>query len=427
MRDKNLKWLIEELPNMIDSGLITTDQSTRIRDHYLNSKTSKTTLALVVFSILGSVLLAAGIILILAHNWAQIPRSIRTAIAFIPLVLAQLIGSWVLRKRPDSLPWTEGISAFAMLSVGAAIALISQIYHIIGGIESYLLTWMLLSIPLVYVFKSVTAAVLYSAGITAWVIADRIAGDTAAGFWILLLLILPMYYLMVKRSLVNTPTSVLGWFISVSVVCGGTLATGSITEGSWVILMISLFLSLFSLGVIVFPLNESVWKTPLYRIGMLGSVITYAVLSYRGVWESLSFRINIEVPVTCYIGTCVIGVMTVALSIMAIRKSPVTASLMVIGLPITLISFQISNYNIVTAILFSLYIFIIGVVYLVQGLRVVSGRMLNFGFLLIAVSVILRFFDSDWSFTMRGIVFSVLGVGFLAANLFMARRKGART
>lgn len=427
MRDKNLKWLIEELPNMIDSGLITTDQSARIKDHYLNSKTSKTNLALVVFSILGSVLLAAGIILILAHNWAQIPRSIRTAIAFIPLVLAQLIGSWVLRKRPDSLPWTEGISAFAMLSVGAAIALISQIYHIIGGIESYLLTWMLLSIPLVYVFKSVTAAVLYSAGITAWVIADRIAGDTAAGFWILLLLILPMYYLMVKRSLVNTPTSVLGWFISVSVVCGGTLATGSITEGSWVILMISLFLSLFSLGVIVFPLNESVWKTPLYRIGMLGSVITYAVLSYRGVWESLSFRINPEVPVTCYIGTCVIGVITVALSIMAIRKSPVTASLMVIGLPITLISFQISNYNIVTAILFSLYIFIIGVVYLVQGLRVVSGRMLNFGFLLIAVSVILRFFDSDWSFTMRGIVFSVLGVGFLAANLFMARRKGART
>jgi uncharacterized membrane protein len=427
VRDKNLKWLFEELPNMIDSGLITTDQSARIRDHYLNSKTGKPNLALVVFSILGSVLLAGGIILILAHNWAEIPRSIRTAIAFIPIVSAQLIGSWVLRKRPYSLPWTEGISAFALLSVGAAIALISQIYHIIGDLESYLLIWMLLSIPLVYVFSSVTAAVLYTSGITAWVIADRIAGDTAAGFWILLLLILPMYYLMLKRSLVNTPTSVLGWFISISVVCGGTLATGSITAGSWVIMMISLFLSLFSLGVILFPLNESVWKTPFYRIGILGLVITYGVLSYRGVWGSLSFRINPEAPLTCYLGAGVIGVITVTLSIMAIRKSPVTASLMVIGLPITLISFQISNYTIVTAILFSLYMFVIGVVYLVQGLRVVSGRMLNFGFLLIAASVILRFFDSDWSFTLRGIVFSVLGAGFLIANLFVVRRRGVRT
>ena len=83
--------------------------------------------------------------------------------------------------------------------------------------------------------------------------------------------------------------------------------------------------------------------------------------------------------------------------------------------------------GVAAGLVFSVYVFALGVHYLVQGMRAVSGRMLNFGFLLVAGAVILRFFDSDWSFTVRGIAFVALGGGFLTANVFLARRKKARS
>jgi uncharacterized membrane protein len=40
----------------------------------------------VLFSILGAALMGSGIILLLAHNWDQLSRVMRTVISFAPLV-----------------------------------------------------------------------------------------------------------------------------------------------------------------------------------------------------------------------------------------------------------------------------------------------------------------------------------------------------
>ena len=45
----------------------------------------------------------------------------------------------------------------------------------------------------------------------------------------------------------------------------------------------------------------------------------------------------------------------------------------------------------------------------------------NLGVLLSAL-VLLRFFDSDLSYVLRGVGFIVTGVGFFAANLWLRRR-----
>jgi len=46
----------------------------------------------------------------------------------------------------------------------------------------------------------------------------------------------------------------------------------------------------------------------------------------------------------------------------------------------------------------------------------------NLGVLLISALVLLRFFDSDLSYVLRGVGFIVTGVGFFAANLWLRRR-----
>ena len=43
------------------------------------------------FGILGAVLIGGGIILLLAHNWEQLGRPARVAVAFAPLVLSQAL------------------------------------------------------------------------------------------------------------------------------------------------------------------------------------------------------------------------------------------------------------------------------------------------------------------------------------------------
>ena len=47
------------------------------------------------------------------------------------------------------------------------------------------------------------------------------------------------------------------------------------------------------------------------------------------------------------------------------------------------------------------------------------------GLLVVFALILLRFFDEDLGFAVRGVVFVLLGLAFLAVNLVLARRKGA--
>ncbi len=59
----------------------------------------------------GALLIGAGIILMLAHNWEDLSRPVRAALSFLPLLLAQGLAGWALVRRPESLAWREGTGA----------------------------------------------------------------------------------------------------------------------------------------------------------------------------------------------------------------------------------------------------------------------------------------------------------------------------
>jgi len=44
---------------------------------------------------------------------------------------------------------------------------------------------------------------------------------------------------------------------------------------------------------------------------------------------------------------------------------------------------------------------------------------------MLAALIILRFFDSDLGFVVRGLAFITVGIGFLVTNVVLIRRKGA--
>jgi hypothetical protein len=79
----------------------------------------------------------------------------------------------------------------------------------------------------------------------------------------------------------------------------------------------------------------------------------------------------------------------------------------------------------VITFVFNAYVFCCGLLYLRQGIKNNSSKSMNYGFVMIAGIVILRFFDTDLTFITRGLIFIVLGLSFLMANIYLSKRKAA--
>ncbi len=96
-------------------------------------------LAFLLLAIVGSALIGAGIILLIAHNWDELSRPVRSAIAFLPLLASHALSVFVLRRRDGSQPWRESAAIFNVAAIGAAISLVSQTYQIHGDFARFVL------------------------------------------------------------------------------------------------------------------------------------------------------------------------------------------------------------------------------------------------------------------------------------------------
>src|ERR1700738_64880 len=103
------RWLLAELPELVTSGVLSAEAAEALRQHYATTDSGEPRRSgFVLSAILGSLLIGAGIILLVAHNWDFLSRSIRCAIAFTPLVLSQAVAVFVLPRRNESAAWREG-------------------------------------------------------------------------------------------------------------------------------------------------------------------------------------------------------------------------------------------------------------------------------------------------------------------------------
>ena len=84
------------------------------------------------------------------------------------MAVGQLLALWGILSGRGSTAWREGIAILITAAVAASIALVGQTYHIPGDLGAFLLTWMLLILPLIYLLEASAPCVVYLAGITAW-------------------------------------------------------------------------------------------------------------------------------------------------------------------------------------------------------------------------------------------------------------------
>ena len=422
--------ILKDLPDLIEKGILTKNTADKIEEYYRkDSKVSKDKLQ-IVLAVLGALLVGLGILLILAHNWDSLPKIVKVIFAFIPLVASHILIGYVLIKRHSDKKWVESVAVFNYVAIAISISLVSQIYHINGEFDDFMLTWMLLALPVVYILKSSMLSLLYIAGITVF------AANTAVLdypfirkpllYIPLFLLILPYYYELLKKNKFNNFTFFHNWFVPLYIAFSLPILIRNSLE--WIPLM---FLGLFAIIYIIGKTDNlryhNYLKNAYLLIGVIGTLILLYIVSFEDYWYSVITKNPFDEP-----GISFLLVVTALLVVLILTGKSIVAKKAGFdpvewGYTLFVILFVLSvkaDLNpVIPEVIINLLILFIGVSYIVRGEKKNDLILLNLGLLIISVLIIVRFFDYDISFLIRGILFILIGICFFIANYILVKRK----
>lgn len=421
--------ILKDIPELISAGIITRETADEINNYYISKRRNSTSRLFLVFGIFGAILVGLGIILLVAHNWDDLSQTTKSFFAFLPLIVGQIFCGFVLIKKNESVAWRESVTAFLFFSVGACISLITQIYNIPGNLNSFLLSWMLLCLPMVYIMQSSIASLLYLTGITYY------AAETSYGFsetsesylyWLLLLAVFPYYYLLFRKKPESNFMIFHNWLVPLSVI----ITLGTVAKDAGELMYIAYF-SLF--GLLYLTGNSTFFRQQRLRnngykvLGALGTLVLLLILSFDWFWSDLrekDFNFNELVTSSEFFASAIISLLCFAILYFQQKNKPFKEIEPIAFVSILfIITFLIGLSSPVSVVLINLFVFTIGLLTILDGAKQDHLGILNYGLLIIMALTVCRFFDTDLSFIIRGFLFVSVGIGFFAANYWMLKKR----
>ncbi len=423
------KHILKELPDLIQNKVITEEVAQQIQSYYNRQQPSSSRL-LIVFSILGALLVGLGIILIIAHNWDELSKLIKLSLALLPMLIGQLACGYVLFRSTGEAWKREASATFLFFSIAASISIVSQVYNIEGSLSGFLFIWMILSLPIVYVMRSSMTSLLYICGIT-WYACEvgyfHYPNEIAWWYWPLLLAIIPYYYSLSKT--IGNFFHFHTWLIGLSLItCLGTLAEGN--NKLIFIAYFSLLSGFISLGQLRPYQDQRLISNAFLVIGSVGIISTLLSLSFKWFWNNLNYS-DLDNMFTS--SEFIAGIGTTVFACYLLYRCVMSHLLLNINLKsfaflIFIILFVLGfNFPMASQVLTNISIFVFAVFTMLSGAKQDRLSILNYGLLILTALIICRFFDTNMSFVLRGLLFVAVGAGFFAANYYMIRKRNRTT
>jgi uncharacterized membrane protein len=128
-----------DIQKIHEAGLITAEQRQNILAHFHLKEDSNKFLAIISF--VGAILVAAGIVLLIAANWEEIPRGVKIATGMVLMLGAHGAGWWLREVRKDYRKTGEALHLAGALLFLGNIALVGQIYHLVSRPPNAILLW----------------------------------------------------------------------------------------------------------------------------------------------------------------------------------------------------------------------------------------------------------------------------------------------
>ncbi|MGH1383543.1 DUF2157 domain-containing protein [Kordia sp.] len=415
------------LPELVENGIITDGIAQNIEAHYKKTNASDSGRLFTIFGILGATLVGLGIILIMAHNWDHFSRVTKVILAFLPMLVGQAVLGFSIVKN-KSVTWKEAATVFLFLSVGVCIATVSQVYHISGDLESFLLAWVSLCIPLMYLTKSTSAIILHLIFITYYSFEASSGPLSSAPIVYLVLFAIPIpRYIQLLKSKVKSPAVIaFHWLFPLSLMLAFPIFIGRSYFTGLLVYMLLYSGLFYNIGKHSYFKNASLWQNGYLVLGALGTVSILFVTSFRMAWNILPLSGSFgESEITiCLILLALIGFVLYQNSkIKTFKKNDLFQYIFLI---FTIVFFIGAVNNVIATLFINILIFVLGIMLIKIGADKVRFGMLNCGMFIVALLIACRFYDTNISFALRGLFFLLIGGGFFAANYIMLKQQNTK-
>lgn len=417
------KPFLKDLPELIEAGIITHETADKIKGYYQEKIQHSPNRLVLVFGIFGALLTGLGIILIIAHNWDDLSKPLKLALALFPLFLGQLICAYTLFKKNNNFLWRETGSVFLFFAIAASISIVSQVYNIPGDLSGFLFIWMLLSIPLIYTMQSAMTSLLVIGGITwyacSWSYFDY-PTHIAWYYWLMLASIIPFFTRLQARKR-NNFSNFHGWFLCSSVII--TLAMFSGDNGYIFIAYISLFSLLLLLGEKKWFAQNRPLSNAFLVTGSLGSTILLLMLTFEWMWSEVAqpgFVMSEDFFVSVIISLLATLLLIYEIRLKGIRGINPKGYVFIVFILLFLLG---QHQPVLAQWLTNFLVLMIAVITTWRGAEQDNLLILNYGLLIMTALILCRFFDTDLSFVARGVLFMMVGLSFFGANYWLMKKR----
>jgi len=422
--------LLKDLPELVSANIITNDTAQQITEFYKRKHETSPNRQLLIFGILGTILVGTGVMFIVANQWDQFPQFTKTTCAFLLLIIPQLFCAYVMLKKIGKAVWREVAALLLFFVVGANLSLVSQIYHINGDASTFLMAWMTLTVPLIYLLDASVLSLAY-------LFMSMIYGLTAMNngafpneeylFWIFFMLPLPHYLQLFRKA----PASILlilhHWMVPY------------ILTQTLIILTHRAHMLMYPAYIFMFAIFYFIGKRPIFKnrpliqngyliFGFAGTIISLLVMSFKANWKDLAkdvYQISNIMTTPEFAGCFILFVLaTILLYNQNHGKNWAKWKLIDVTYILFLILFILgAQVTTLSVILINLLVIIFGLMLLKEGAKHTHLGIINLGMLIFALLAICRSFDSDLTFVVKGILFVLVGIGFFATNWLMIKKR----
>lgn len=433
--------LAAELPRWVADGVIPQETADALARYCVADSTRSAKNHLQIFlGVLCALLIGAGLILLISHNWDQFPPAVRLAFAWVPLAATILFGFRAVTRHGDEPAWCEPAALLLMAATASAIAIVSQVYQCVGTLSDFLLLLLALTLLPMYGFRSTVLSAVFAVGFFA-----MLPEGQAQMPWLMLLALAAMPHLW--RSATGG-VSVRGRRQETVAAELAASAPGGVSVGVRQLNQLAIASILFCLNLfcmmringhddsliacLMWPLLccvllQAGWLAAGSRAGAMNALrgigaIGFLVLSMCGTYQDFWREFRLGAPgdrlVELYLGALALVWLGLGWRLRSPGRSYVAAYPILFLLCMLLGAYRHEG---VAMLLGNLYLLLLGAGMLVSGFRTRSLWCMNRGLGVLTILIFLRFCASD-DILLRAFVFLGLGIAVGVFNLVFVRK-----
>lgn len=420
---KYIKWLDVQTTMWVQMGLISKEQEINIQTFYKENPNypKKQDILPTILSVIGSILVGLGIILLVAKNWEIMSKPTRLIISILPFLVGFSVALWLISKNSQRTS-LQAVGIFISISILAGLSLVGQTYQIVSPSQNLYLATALLSLPFVYLIGSTISGIFYVILICMYTaIVPKTSHDIMFFESIFLVSLIIPYLIRMKNKLSSFEAEWLKGFIAIS----GIVIIFATTSSE-----IFIFEKIILYAMLLLIANDmNLYSTPFLRnIGVFLLFLVFFLFTFDFKWESMNSAFTLD--------QCIILVFLLLLTSVLIYKLyhehksetySIFITIPLLGILYNFIPYSellknkfLWGFNL-SFFVISIYIFFTGYKKMVQENSGIIKA--NMGLLMILLIISKWFFDMNVSFLVRGIMFIILGTSFLIFNFVFSRQK----